>query len=263
VKIWLFALLQSLIGVVGLAAWFYGDNAWVAGIAAGSAALLGVAQPLIGAWKQRKLDAWNDRQHQKALAVIDTHVEDALEIPPPMPHRPTVAVFLNMAAEGDADEQLERYDALVDDIRNADDDCPSEAAAFCAELSGNALGVTLEGLAALTTGQLDNARQFFKEATQLHTAWALPWLGWATVCHLQQDLEELTAKHPQINAVELLPYDCGDEELFLELSESDREELGDLFRQTATALGNYYTAAEMAKSRPAYQQSREEMRRVA
>lgn len=264
-KIWLFALLQSIIAVAGLAAYFYADNVWLAGLAAGSAAVLGIAQPLMGAWKQQKLEDWRDDQHEKTLAMIGQQEDDTLDgvIPPPMPHRATVAAFLQLAGLGDADEQLAAYDELVEDICQADEGCQDLAAAFCADLTGNVLGVALEGLAALAMGNLDAARRFFEEATQLNSGWAMPWLGWATVCYQQGDYVTLAAEHPHINGVELLCYDCGDEEVFMELSESEREELSELYQKTATALGNYYAAAEMAKSRLAYEQSHEELRRVA
>lgn len=264
-KIWLFALLQSLIAAAGLAAYFYANNVLLAGVAVGSAAALGVAQPLLGAWKQQRLEGWRDAQHVKTLSVIGGQVDEALEgvIAPPFPHRPTVAAFLELAGLGDPREQLQRYDDLVEAIREAEDDCCEQAAAFCAELTGNVLGVALEGLAALAVGNSDNARRFFEEATQLNSSWAMPWLGWATVCYQQGDYATLAAQHPHINGVELLCYDCGDEEVFLHLAESERESLSELFQLTATALGNYYAAAEMAKSRHSYEQTHEEMRRAA
>ena len=265
VKIWLFALLQSLIAVVGLGAWFYADNALIAGGAAIAAAGLGVFQPLYGAWKHRQREEWADGQRKKTLDIVDSHIDSALEevIAPPMPHRPTVAAFLRLAGLGDPDEQLQRYDDVVKLIDQADGDCADEAAAFCVELMGNVLGVTLEGLAALALGRHEDALKYFREATLLHSGWALPWLGWATVCYEQGKFEELAAKHPHINGVELLCYDCGDEDVFMELSPAEREGLSALFQQTATALGNYYAAAEMAKSRQQQIESHEEYRRVA
>jgi len=265
VKIWLFALLQSLIAAAGLAAWFYADNVALAGVAVGAAAVLGIAQPLLGARKQQKLETWRDDQHVKTLNVISDHVDDALEgvIPPPFPQRPTVAPFLQLAGLGNSNEQLQRYDDLVEDIRESNEECQYQAAAFCAELTGNVLGVVMEGLAALAVGKQDEARGFFEEATQLNSSWAMPWLGWATVCYQQGDFETLAAQHPHINGVELLCYDCGDEEVFMQLAESERESLTELYQQTATALGNYYAAAEMAKSRQSYEQTHEELRKVA
>lgn len=264
-KIWLFALLQSLIAVAGLAAYFYANNILLAGVAVGSAAALGIAQPLLGAWKQQKLEGWRDDQHVRTLSVIGGHVDEALEgvIPPPFPHRPSVAAFLELAGLGNFHEQLQRYDDLIEVIREADEECTFHAAAFSAELTGNVLGVALEGLAALALGDLDAARRFFEEATQLNSSWAMPWLGWATVCYQQGDFETLASQHPHINGVQMLCYDCGDEEVFLQLSESERESLSELYQQTATALGNYYAAAEMAKSRQAYEETHEELRRVA
>lgn len=264
-KIWLFALLQSIIAVAGFAAYFYAENVLLAGIAAGSATVLGIAQPLMGAWKQQKLEDWRDDQHEKTLSVIGGQVDDVLGgvIPPPMPHRATVVTFLELAGLGDPQEQLAKYDELVNDIQQADEDCQDAAAAFCAELTGNVLGVALEGLAAYAVGDTDAARRFFEEATQLNSAWAMPWLGWATVCYEQGDYETLAAEHPHINGVELLCYDCGDEEVFMELSESERDSLSELYQETATALGNYYAAAEIAKSRVAYEQTHEELRKVA
>ena len=121
----------------------------------------------------------------------------------------------------------------------------------------------MEGLAALAMGDLNAARRFFEEATQLNSSWVMPWLGWATVCYEQQDYATLAREHPHINGVELLCYDCGDEEIFVELSGTERESLSELYQQTATALGNYYAAAEIAKSREKHVQMHEEMRRVA
>lgn len=265
VRIWLFALIQSLIAAAGLAAWFYAESVLLAGIAAASAAVLGVAQPFLCAWKQKKLEDWRDRQHVKTLSAIGGHVDEALAgvIPPPMPHRPTVAVFFELAGLDDPSELLLQYDDLVDTIRDVDRDCTSRAAAFSAELTGNVLGVALEGLAALAVGELERSRKFFEEATQLNSSWAMPWLGWATVCYQLGDYETLAAEHPHTNGVELLCYDCGDEDVFLRLSESERGTLEELYHQTATALGNYYAAAEIAKSRQSYQQTREELRHVA
>lgn len=264
-KIWLFGLLQSLIAVTGLAAYFYADNLLLTGIAVGSATVLGVAQPLLGARKQKKLEGSPHEQCVKTLSVIGGDVDDQLEgvIPPPLPHRATVAAFLELASLGDPCEQLQRYDDLIEDIREADENCAFQAAAFSAELTGNVLGVAMEGLAALALGKLDKARRFFEEATQLNSRWAMPWLGWATVCYQQGDYETLAMQHPHINGVELLSYDCGDEEVFLQLSESDRETLLGLYQQTATALGNYYAAAEIAKSRQSCRQTHEELRHAA
>jgi tetratricopeptide (TPR) repeat protein len=265
VKVWMVVLLQSMIAVAGLVAYFFGNNVWMAGLAAGSAVALGIALPLMGARKQQNLDECRDDQHEKTLAVIGGYEEEALEgvIRPPLPHRPTVAAFLELAGLGNSNEQLQRYDDLITDICDADEDCPYQAAAFSAELTGNVLGVALEGLAALAVGDLDKARGFFEEATQLNSSWAMPWLGWATVCYQQGDFETIAAQHPHINGVELLCYDCGDEEVFMQLAESERDSLAELYQQTATALGNYYAAAEMAKSRQSSELTHEELRKAA
>lgn len=265
VKVWMVILLQSMIAVAGLVAYFIGNNFWLAGLAAGSAAALGIAQPLMGARKQKKLDECRDDQYEKSLTVIGGYEEETLEgvIPPPLPHRPTVSAFLELAGLGNSNEQLQRYDDLIADICDANEDCPYQAAAFSAELTGNVLGVALEGLAALAVGDLDKARSFFEEATQLNSSWAMPWLGWVSVCYQQGDFETIAAEHPHINGVELLCYDCGDEEVYMQLAESERESLTELYQQTSTALGNYYAAAEMAKSRQSYEQTHEELRKAA
>ena len=269
VKTWLITLIQSLIAAAGLAAYFYADNVLLAGLAAGSATAIGIVQPLMGARQEKKREPCEDAQPKETLRVISDHVDDVPDdtpdnvIPPPFPHRPTVAAFLEMAALGNPRSQLRRYDDLVDAIRGADEDCREDAETFSAELTGNVLGVAMEGLAALAMGDLNAARRFFEEATQLNSSWVMPWLGWATVCYEQQDYATLATEHPHINGVELLCYDCGDEEIFMELSETQRESLSELYQQTATALGNYYAAAEMAKSRENHVQPHEEMRRVA
>ena len=262
---WMVVLLQSMIAVAGLAAYFFGNNFWLAVIAAGSVASLGIAQQLMGAKNQKNLDEWDDDQHEKTLVISSGYEEEALEgvIPPPLPHRPTVSAFLELAGLGNSNEQLQRYDDLITDICDANEDCLYQAAAFSAELTGNVLGVALEGLAALAARDLDKARGFFEEATQLNSSWAMPWLGWATVCYQQGDFKTIAAQHPHINGVELLCYDCGDEEVFMQLAESERESLAELYQQTVTALGNYYAAAEMAKSRQSSEQTHEELRKVA
>ena len=265
VKISLFGLIQSLIVVAGLAACFYANNFVLVGIAAGLAVVWRVVGPLSGTGKQKKLEGLRDQQRVKTLAVIDGGADVQLEgvIPPPFPHRATVAAFLELANLGDPGEQLQRYDDLIEGIREADEDCAFQAAAFSTELTGNVLGVAMEGLAALALGNLDKAQRFFEEATQLNRSWVMPWLGWATVCYQQGDYETLAMQHPHINEVELLSYDCGDEQVFLRLSESDRESLLGLYQQTVTALGNYYAAAEIAKSRQSHQQTHEELHRAA
>lgn len=265
VKVWLFALLQSIIAAAGLAAYFYANNLVLAGIAAGSAAILGIAQSLRGGWNHQQPDNRRDRQHVETLSVISVPEDDALDgvIPPPFPHRPTVAAFLKLAGLGDSTEQLQSYDDLVEDIQNANAGCTYQAANFCEELTGNVLGVAMEGLAALAVGDSDKARRFFEEATQLKSSWALPWLGWAAVCYQQRDYQTLAAQHPHINGVELLCYDCGDEDVFLQLAESEQESLSELYQQTTTALGNYYAAAEIAKSRETGLQTHNELRKAA
>ncbi len=264
-KLWLFALFQSIIAAAGLAACFYADSVLLAGLAAGSAAAVGIAQPLLAARRQQKLSHWQEQQHQHALQVLDDQADETLQdvIPPPFPHRPTVAAFLEMAGLGNPQAQLQQYDDLVEAIREADPDCPSAAAAFCAELTGNVLGVALEGLAALAVGDLPAARRLFEEATVLNSGWAMPWLGWAAVCYAQKDFSTLAAEHPHINGVELLCYDCGDEETFARLTESERDSLVELYQQTVTSIGNYYAAAELARSRNNCEQMQDAARHAA
>ena len=265
VNFWLFGLLQIFIAVFGLAAYFYVHSLLLTGIAAVSATILGMSHPLLSARKQKTLKESRDKQCIQTLSVVPGGVNEQLEGPiaPPPPHRATVAVFLELAGLGNSRELLRQYDDLVTDICEADKDCVVQAAVFSAELTGNVLGVAMEGLAALALGDLGKARHFFEEATQLNSSWAMPWLGWAATCFQQGDYETLALQHPHINGVELLNYDCGDEEVFLQLSQSDRENLLDLCQQTTTALGNYYAAAEFARSRQTRPQTKDELHPAA
>ena len=60
-KIWLFALSQSVIALLGLAAFFLADNVLLATLAAVMAALLGISQPFIAAHKSLKLEIYQQR----------------------------------------------------------------------------------------------------------------------------------------------------------------------------------------------------------
>jgi len=258
VKTWIFVLTQSVIAATGISAWMSIGDVRIAGVAAAAVTALGIVRLFLARRKSAQRGVWADGQQMKTLPIVDRHVECSVRQPtdepvaemiaPPMPHRPTVAAFLELAGLGDPDDQLERYDELVAMIERADDDCADEAASFCEELTGNVLGVTLEGLAALALGRQDDALKYFREATLLHSGWALPWLGWATVCHANGNFVELATRHPLTTGVELRPYDCGDEDVFVELKEADRPGLASLFEQTVAALKRYHNTAENQRS---------------
>ena len=121
----------------------------------------------------------------------------------------------------------------------------------------------LRGLACLKNDEVDPAREHFVSAQEARTGWIAPWLGWATAAARQGRWDEIRENHPHLNAVELLPYDAGDEQSFIELDEQEREAVGDGFQLAARSLGNYYTIAELSRSKVQMLDSRAEFKKAA
>ncbi len=264
-KIWLFALLQSIIAGLGLAAFFLADNVMLATAAAVMAAILGIAQPIMSAHKERKMKQYQDKQWDRSVQAVDEQLQDLLKdvIEPPLPHRATVLAALKNYFGNQSIELIAEYDQAITAIEEENPDAAPLAAQFSDAVDPWSVGPYLQGLAALQSDNLEDAHQYFCAARESQSAWILPWLGWATVAYHQGNWDEIRQKHPHINGVELLPYDAGDEASFLELSEQEREELSSSFQQAATSLGNYYAIAEYCHSKVQMAASREEYNKVA
>lgn len=264
-KIWLFALLQSAIAALGLAAYFLADNIVIATAAAVMAAAVAIAQPLISARKQQKIGAYHDRQFAKSLRGVSKQVKSLLNdcIEPPLPHRESVAIGLRSAFQQDANKLLAQYDAAVEAISSGDADAADLATEFADAVDPWSVGPYLQGLAQLNAGDSEAAYDYFSAAKEAQSSWVAPWLGWATTAFRLGRVAEISEQHPHMNGVNLLPYDAGDERTFLKLSEEVREGLGEQFQQAATALGNYYAIAELSKSKDQITDSHEEFKRVA
>lgn len=270
-KTWLFALLEATIAVLGLAAYFLAENVALATAAAAAAALLGIAQPFITAYKSRKLELYRDRQFQKSIEGVDGQIAEMLSetIDPPPPHRPTIAALLRRRYPQETARLLDEYDRLANALTAAGSDAEILSNETAASSSGHVLQISwpvadyLRGLAALSADDVQTAHRCFSAAKDAQTNWASPWLGWACTAYRLARFDEIREQHPHLAGVELLPYDAGDEQTFLELSEEEREQLADLFQRTAASLGNYYAIAEFCRSKEQIAVSQQELKQVA
>jgi len=264
-KTWLFALLESTIALIGLVAYFWADNVLLATSAAVVAASLAVAKPLFSANKERKLEAYRDRQYEKSLESVDEHLNELLNdtIDPPLPHRATIVAVIQHCFPREASLLIEQYDRTVQAISDGSSEAETLAAQYAEQVSPWSVGAYLQGLAALAIGTVVDAHMHFSAATEEQANWLAPWLGWATAAYRQGLYNEIREKHPHMCGVELLPYDAGDEHSFLQLSEDEREELTNLFQQAATSLGNFYAIAEYCRSKEQIAVSQAEMKKVA
>jgi len=264
-KTWVFAMLQSLIALLGLSAYFFADNIVLATSAAVMVAVLGVIHPLMAARKTRKLEAYRDHQYQKSFDTLDEQIENMLNesIAPPLPHRATVAVILRSRYGQQATELLEQYERVVEAITTGDSKSETLAAQFADDVAGWSVGVYLRGLASLGAGKLGEAHAHFSAAKNLQSSWIAPWLGWAAAAYQQGHFEEIRENHPSVNGVDLLPYDAGDEQSFLELSEDQRDELSERFPDAACSLGNYYAIAQFEQSKEQAAAAQDELKKVA
>ena len=264
-KIWVFAGLQSLIAAMGLAAYFLADNVFLATSAVVLAALLGISQPLLAAHKGSKLKVYQEQQWHKSIGAVDDQLQQLLDqvIEPPFPHRATVAVEIRNRFGDRAPGLISAYDNVVASIEQGSNQSSALAAQFAGEVGDWSVGPYLQGLAAMTLGDLEGAERRFCVARMSQSGWASPWLGWATAAFQQRRWDEIRQEHPNINGVEFQPFDAGDQNTFLELSEADREELTTLFQQTQESLGNYYAIAEFCHAKLNIQDSFQEFQKVA
>lgn len=264
-KTWLFALLQSIIAALGLAAYFLADNLVLVTLAVFLAAVLGISQPLVAAYRARQREAYQDFQYQKSLEQVDGQLQELLDalIDPPLPHRATVAVALEARFGEQSATLLEEYDKAVQAIADGSSLLESLVTVFADKVSPWSVGSYLQGLAALADGKLEIAHQHFLTTTEIQPSWISPWLGWATATYQQNHWEELRQNHPHLCGVELLPYDAGDEQTFLKLSEDERSDLADQFQRAASSLGNYYAIAQYCRSKEQIGAARDEFKKVA
>lgn len=264
-KTWLFAVLESVIALLGMASYFYADNVWLTASAVVMAAGLGVFQSLQSAHQKMRLEAYQQQQFQKSVDAVDEQLQalhDELS-DPPLPHRAIVSAVLRNRFSERADVLLTEYDRIVEVITAGGSEAASLAAEFADRLPDSSIGRYLQGLACLKSTDVEAARRHFLTAQQLHPSWIAPWLGWATAAARMQRWDELRENHPHVNGVELLPYDAGDEQTFIELDDAQRGALTEGFQRAASSLGNYYTIAELNRSRTQVLDSQAEYRKAA
>jgi len=264
-KTWLFALLESIIAGLGLAAYFWVENIPLATIAAVLAATLGVAQPVMAAMQARKLQRYQEGVYQESIDAVDGQIAELLAqtIDPPLPHRPTVEGILRAHFPESAGALSAQYDRLIKAIGAKSFAAEELAAALADKIHHHPLAVYLCGLAAFSQENFDEAHRHFTAATQQRPAWVAPWVGWATTAYRLQRWGELSDRHPHVGGVELTPYDVGDEQTFIDLEETERDALVEQFQTALQSLGNYYTAAEFCKSKTHIDQSRAALRKAA
>lgn len=264
-KIWLFALIQSLIAVLGLAAYFVADNIYLASAAAVLAGAVGIAQPILAAYRGSRIQKYQDKLYDQSVVAVDEQIEQmqADLIPLQLPHEETVKLLLKQTCFDRADRIMNDYSEILGAIEHAKSDASELVSRFQVATGPTALGAYLAGFVAYHHNKLDESFESFELATRLQPGWITPWLGWAIVLHHQQQWDTISDKHPHVNGVELLPYDVGDQETFLELGEESREKMVEHFQEMCVALGSYYSISEMMKSRQKMIVSRDEWRKVA
>ncbi len=167
-KIWLFALMQSMIALMGLTAYFLADDLVLATTAAILAAVLGISHPLIAAHKGRKLEIYRDQQYQNSLDSVDEQLQELLDksIDPPLPHRATIAVALRNRFGEQATELLDQYDRVVQAVAAGSPESESLATHLADKVAPWSVGAYLQGIAALATGNVDQAHAKFSDAKQ-------------------------------------------------------------------------------------------------
>ena len=264
-KTWLFAILEAGIAVAGLGAYFWGDNVVLAGAAALLAAVLGIAQPLMAARAARRMERYQDEMFDSSVDAVNDQIDqlqsDVIDVP--APHQPTVQAILARRFGDESDALLAQYERVVKAIQSKSFAAEELAAALADKLDNHPLTIHLRGMAALSQENYVDALEHFTQATHERSAWVSPWLGWAASAWRLNQTEEITQRHPHVNNVELTPYDVGDEQTFIDLSEGDRDALVEQFQATARALGNFYTMAEFSKSKAQIEASRQRLRRAA
>lgn len=264
-KTWMFASLEALIAATGLAAYFLADNVILASAAAVTAAGLGVAQPLLAARRSLRIERFQDRAYQKTLAGFDGQLSelDAELIPPPLPHRPTVAALLQQRLGDESADLLREYDELAEAIETQHPEAVRLSAWLSSHLGSEALGEHLQGLAAYGVDDLEAAHQHFTAATWAQPGWIAPWLGWAASAYQLRRWDEISERHPHRQGVDFQPFDAGDEATFLKLSEAERNDLVGRFQASGRALMNYNALVEIGRSKQQMAAARDEWKRVA
>lgn len=265
-KIWLFALVQSMIALVGATAYFYAEIPSVAAAAGVLAGGVAIAQMLLAAKNRPRTGDGEAPERTKIIKTFDPgHSSAPAELAdPPLPHRPTVESQFRAACPETADDLLARYDEVIAAIEEKSEDAERGADCLAPDLPNESLGHYLCGLGALAQENDEGAREYFAAAITAQSSWAEAWLGWAAACYRLEEFAELTTEHPRARGIELLPYDCGQKEIASTLSESDRAELDSRFKQTSSALKDYVAAAKrMMKSRRAKSDSHQKRRKSA
>ena len=264
-KTWLFAVVEASIAMAGLVAYFWAENTMLAGVAAVAAALIGIAHPIMAARAAQRMQVYQEEMFDESSQAVDEQIEQLQQetVAVPFPHRQTAEAVLNAEFTSDAASLVAQFARVVKAIEEKSFAAEELAAAFSDKVSGHPLAVHLCGLAALSQENAEDAHAHFTYVTSQRPGWISPWLGWASAAWQLGELEEITQRHPHLNGVEHTPYDVGNEQTFIDLSEEERDALVEEFQATARALGNYYTMAEFAKSKSQIERSRQRLRRAA
>jgi hypothetical protein len=250
-KLWLFALVQSLIALVGVTACFYAEIPTLAAAAAVLAVVVAIAQLMFTSQKRRPTGSARSRQNANSRNSPDDRANEtpANAACPPLPHRATVEALCREASSQTADVLLARYDEVIAAIEAHSEDAERGADCLAPDLPSEALGQYLCGLGALAQENDEAARDYFAAATRAQSTWAEAWHGWAAACSRLEEFSDLYENHPRNRGVDLLPFDCGNERIAQTLSAEDRSELTARFKQSAAALGSLHATAKKAKSR--------------
>ncbi len=263
-KTWLFAVLEASLALVGLAAYFWANNPTVAATAAILAAIFGIAQPMMAARAEHKRQAWIDRNYDKSIDTIESESAELVEgsIEPPLPHRPSLlARFQNDSEQRPA--WVSHYDEIVDHLNCSRQIEPQQLQSLDQHLGCPEVIDYLQGLLAYREQRFNQATQHFRSASEQNPAWVSPWLGWSAAMFRDGKFIQLANEHPHVNSVEMLPYDVGNETTFLAIAEHERDSLVNDFQEAAVALGNYYAAAQLEKSKQEVLEAQQEYRKVA
>jgi hypothetical protein len=268
-QIWLFALVELAIAAAGVGAYLSSGNIVLAGAAAALAIVLAIVRPLLSGRKQApsktqpktqakarpqsQATAQPVRAPQKPQKGATRQAKALLKevIEPPLPHRPSVVAGLKSAFPKEATRLLSQYDAVVKALSTGDKHAASLAQKFADVVDPWSIGPYLQALISLRAGKIEAAYQEFSKAKDAQTAWPAPWLGWALTAYRLGRIDEISAEHPQVKRVELLPYSAGDRHTFLDLDEAEQQQLTQEFEQVAAALANFHTIATSHSQRVA------------
>lgn len=264
-RIWIIAIIEATLALIGLVAYFYGQNYYVAAGAAILMALVGIIQPFLRAKKESQQAAYVQRQWDKAEGSINAHLKEMLDkvIEPPLPDLKILEVLLNATA-GERSQDIfkvlkKSHSLLSKGSSSAAKHCEENKNAYDNLGPLSALGPYLSGLASLQGGDFQRACIHFKRATSIHSSWAHPWLGLMMSEFRQEHFDEVGHQNPQLNKVSIDPFGPGDQDSWIELPTDLREKNSEEFQQVMESIGGLYAASEFKKSKAQMAENRKEM----